>query len=301
MTLRQALYLARPHTLPASLAPIVAALALAAFDGHFRPITAILTLLVGILAQIVSNIANDLFDFKKGADGDNRQGFERPLSVGKISYLEVKRLLISCLVITCLVGISLIFLTSPWLLIVGVFVVLGAIAYTGGPYPLAYHGLGEVMVFLFYGLVAGAGTYYVQCATLSGEAVALAAAMGFASCNILVVNNYRDVKEDTLSGKRTLMVRFGKSLAPKLYLANLLLSGLLLFPFYSVVGMLTSGIYLAQMMHIQRVMLKSEGQQLNKVLVQTAQGLLFFTLNALVVITVHYLWGTALGGLHHHH
>ncbi len=300
MTPRQVLHLVRPHTLPASLAPVVTALALAALDGFFCPTTAILTVLVGVLAQIVSNIANDLFDFKKGADGKDRKGFERPLSLGKISYREVKCLLIISIVATALTGIALILLTSPWLSIVGALVILGAIAYTGGPFPFAYHGLGEVMVFLFYGLVAGGGTYYIQSGTLSWEAIALASAMGFASCNILVVNNYRDVAEDTLSGKRTLFVRFGKSLAPKLYLANLLLSVLLLFPFYSIIGMLSSGIYLAQMMHLQRTMLHTEGAQLNKVLVRTAQGVVLFALNALIVIFVHYQWGTALEGLHHH-
>lgn len=302
MTLRQVLHLVRPHTLPASLAPVITALALAALDGFFRPTTAILTVLVGLLAQIISNIANDLFDFKKGADGKERKGFERPLSLGKVSYREVKNLLIITLIATALTGIALILLSSPWLFIVGALVILGAIAYTGGPFPFAYHGLGEVMVFLFYGLVAGGGTYYIQCGTLSWEAIALASAMGFASCNILVVNNYRDVEEDTLSGKRTLFVRFGKSLAPKLYLANILLSVLLLFPFYSysIIGMLSSGIYLAQMMHLQRAMLHTEGAQLNKVLVRTAQGVVLFAFNALIVIFVHYQWGTALGGLHHH-
>ena len=300
MTLRQVLHLVRPHTLPASLAPVVTALALAALDGFFCPTTAILTVLVGVLAQIVSNIANDLFDFKKGADGKDRKGFERPLSLGKISYREVKCLLIVSIVATSLTGIALILLTSPWLSIVGALVILGAIAYTGGPFPFAYHGLGEVMVFLFYGLVAGGGTYYIQCGTLSWEAIALASAMGLASCNILVVNNYRDVAEDALSGKRTLFVRFGKSLAPKLYLANVLLSVLLLFPFYSIIGMLSSGIYLAQMMHLQRTMLHTEGAQLNKVLVRTAQGVVLFALNALIVIFVHYQWGAALEGLHHH-
>ena len=154
MTPRQVLHLVRPHTLPASLAPVVTALALAALDGFFCPTTAILTVLVGVLAQIVSNIANDLFDFKKGADRKDRKGFERPLSLGKVSYREVKRLLIISIVATALTGIALILLTSPWLSIVGALVILGAIAYTGGPFPFAYHGLGEVMVFLFYGLVA---------------------------------------------------------------------------------------------------------------------------------------------------
>lgn len=202
---------------------------------------------------------------------------------------------------TSLTGLVLVALTSPWLLLVGLAVIAGAIAYTGGPYPLAYHGLGEVMVFLFYGLIAGCITYFIQCQTLTWEAVALASSMGLASCNILIVNNYRDIEEDTTSGKRTIFVRFGKQLAPKLYMSNLLLSILLLFPFYSIIGMLSSGIYLAQMMYVQRVMARTEGEQLNNVLVQTARGVVFLALNVAFVLIIHYAISPHWGELHHHH
>ncbi len=301
MTFRQAVYLARPHTLPASIAPIVVALILAGFHTHLNILTAILTLAVGVGAQVVSNVANDLFDFKKGADGKKRQGFERPISSGKLSYSEVKAFLFVTVGFTSLTGLVLVALTSPWLLLVGLAVIAGAIAYTGGPYPLAYHGLGEVMVFLFYGLIAGCITYFIQCQTLTWEAVALDSSMGLASCNILIVNNYRDVEEDTASGKRTIFVRFGKQLAPKLYMSNLLLSILLLFPFYSIIGMLSSGIYLAQMMYVQRVMARTEGEQLNNVLVQTARGVVFLALNVAFVLIIHYAISPHWGELHHHH
>lgn len=292
MTFKQAFYLTRPHTLSASIAPVLSALTLVFCSQKFLPHwdTAVLCLLITVLAQIISNVANDLFDFKQGADGANRKGFKRPIATGELSYKEVLLMLIFLLLITASLGIALILLSSPWLLFLGVIILLGAIAYTGGPFPLAYHGLGEVMVFLFYGLAATLGTYFVQCGTLTSEAIALAAALGFANCNILVVNNLRDVAEDASSGKRTLLVRFGKELGPKLYLANLLLSLLLLYPFYSIWGIFSSGLYLIFMMRQYKKLIHAEGTQFNPILVTTARGVLLLALNAIFMIVLHYTY-----------
>lgn len=273
MTLRQVLYLLRPHTFPASLSPVIVALALAFVDRReLRYSQAILTLLVALLAQSLSNVANDFFDYKKGADGSDRRGFERLLSSGKVSYQSVKGMMYILVGLTALSGITLVALSSWYLVGLGFFIIVLAIAYTGGPFPLAYRGWGEVLVFLFYGIVPGLISYYIQTDTFTLTSLLLSVSVGCANVNILLVNNYRDYESDKACGKNTLIVRFGKELAPLLYLCNLLLSTALLIPISSLWGMFLLGGYLFFMLRVFRQMKLNEGEALNRVLVSTAKG-----------------------------
>ncbi len=290
MTLRQVFYLLRPHTFPASLTPVVVVLVLTFVErgGLLFP-QAILALLVAVLAQSLSNVSNDLFDYKKGADGALRKGFERPLASGKVTYKAVKNLAICLAFLTVLSGGILIALSSWYLSFLGILVIVAAVAYTGGPFPLAYHGWGEVLVFLFYGIVPGLTSYYIQTDTLSLDALLLSASVGCANVNILLVNNYRDYESDKACGKRTLIVRYGKELAPLLYLCNLLLSVAFLLPFASLWGIVLLGIYLAFMLSVLRQLKVKQGEELNAVLIATAKGVSFLSLCIVALLSIDFL------------
>lgn len=280
------LALLRPHTLPASISPVAVAIAYALTDGTFRPLQAILALVVAVTAQTVSNVANDWFDYKKGADTDARVGFERGISKGWLSERQVLGALFFFIILLALSGLALCAVSSWWMLGVGIVVAIGALAYSAGPYPLAYHGLGEVAVFVFYGLVPVLFTYYVQAGHFPMELWHLGASMGFAGVNILVVNNYRDYAEDRRSGKRTILVIKGRDLGPRLYLACGLLSIMVLYPFYSAPGFLFLLFYLAFLMTNYRRLSTQDGAALNPLLARTARALFLL---AAVTIAMLYL------------
>lgn len=215
---------ARPRTLPAAVAPVVAAAALAWHDGGFAAAPAALCLGFALLVQIGTNFANDYYDFVKGADTAARVGPRRAVAAGLVSPATMKRAMIATFAAAFAVGLGLIAWGGPWLLAVGVASILCGVAYTGGPFPLAYHGLGDVFVFLFFGLVAVGGTYFVQAGRVTLDAVLVGAAIGALAANILVVNNYRDVETDAAAGKRTLVVRLGRSAARAQFAGSLLLA-----------------------------------------------------------------------------
>ena len=204
---------ARPRTLPAAVAPVLVGSALAARDGYFDPTAAALCLAFALLVQIGTNFANDYYDFLRGADTAARVGPRRAVAAGWVTPAEMRRAMIGVFAAAFLAGLGLIFWGGPWLLAIGVASIAGGYAYTGGPWPLAYHGLGDLFVFVFFGLVAVTITYFVQAGTISGEAVMAAVPIGLLTANILVVNNYRDVETDAAAGKRTLVVRWGRPAA----------------------------------------------------------------------------------------
>ena len=203
--------LTRPRTLFSGLSSVLVALFYAGSLGAIEWVKALLLILVAVSAQIASNIANDLIDYKKGADTDERKGPLRPLSKGLLTEREVKQALYISLAALLISGISLIALSSWWLLFIGGFISIGIFAYSGGPYPLSYHGLGDVAVLVFFGWIPTLTSFYILRGTVSDSTIwHLATAIGLASVNILVVNNYRDVEEDRKAGKQTLIVRMGK-------------------------------------------------------------------------------------------
>lgn len=204
---------ARPRTLPAALAPVLVGSALAWRDGAFDGAAAGLCLAFALLIQIGTNFANDYYDFVHGADTAARVGPRRAVASGLIAPGTMKAAMIAVFATAFLTGLGLIFWGGPWLLLVGVASIASGIAYTGGPWPLAYHGLGDVFVFVFFGLVAVTVTYFVQAGHVTGDAFLAASAIGVLAANILVVNNYRDVETDAAARKRTLVVRWGRPAA----------------------------------------------------------------------------------------
>lgn len=214
---------ARPRTLPAAIAPVVVATALAGADWNwFR---AALALKVGVWLQIGVNYANDYSDGVKGSD-DNRIGPTRLVASGLATAVQVKRAAFTSFGIASIAGIWLSLLSSPWLIVVGVAAIAAAWGYTGGKNPYGYSGLGEVSVFVFFGLAATVGTYFAQTGQITALSVLCAVPMGVLSCAILAVNNIRDRAQDELVGKRTLAVRVGDSKARKGFVALLVIAHL---------------------------------------------------------------------------
>lgn len=203
----------RPRTLPAAVAPVLVGSALAWRDGAFDARAAGLCLAFALLVQIGTNFANDYYDFIQGADTAARVGPRRAVAAGLIAPAVMRRAMVLVFAVAFACGLGLIAWGGPWLLVVGVASILCGVAYTGGPWPLGYHGLGDVFVFLFFGLVAVGATYFVQAGRIATEAVLAAVPVGLLAVNILVVNNYRDADTDTAAGKRTLVVRFGRPFA----------------------------------------------------------------------------------------
>ncbi|MBS0662297.1 MAG: 1,4-dihydroxy-2-naphthoate polyprenyltransferase [Verrucomicrobia bacterium] len=207
------LHAARPRTLPAAVAPVLVGSGLAWKDGRFDARAAGLCLGFSLLIQIGTNFANDYYDFVKGADTAARVGPRRAVAAGLIAPGTMRVAMWLAFAASFLCGLGLIAWGGPWLVAIGVASILCGIAYTGGPWPLGYHGLGDVFVFGFFGLVAVGATYFVQAGRVSGDALLAAVPIGLLTTNILVVNNYRDVETDRAAGKRTLVVRFGRGFA----------------------------------------------------------------------------------------
>lgn len=204
---------ARPRTLPAAIAPVLAASALAWRDGDFHAPAALACLAFALLIQIGTNFANDYYDFVKGADTAERVGPRRAVAAGLVAPATMRRAMIGVFALAFAVGLTLLGLGGWPLLAVGVASIVCGVAYTGGPYPLGYNGLGDVFVFIFFGLVAVGATYFVQAGVITTDAWIIGTGIGGLAANILVVNNYRDAETDAKAGKRTLVVRFGRRFA----------------------------------------------------------------------------------------
>lgn len=209
MNWRPWLLAARPRTLSAALVPVMVGVALAVRDGRFHLLVFLATLAVALLLQIGANFANDVFDFMKGADVARRG----PTRVTQSGLLSVNQMLAGTGVVfgaAALIGLYLVYVGGWPLLVVGALAIVSALAYTGGPWPLGYHGLGDLFVFVFFGLVAVIGSYYLQTGAVTLLSVLVAIPIGLLITSILVVNNLRDIETDRAAGKRTLAVRIGE-------------------------------------------------------------------------------------------
>jgi 1,4-dihydroxy-2-naphthoate octaprenyltransferase len=200
----------RPRTLPAAVAPVVVGTGLAISQGGFRLFPALAALSGALLLQIAVNLANDYFDCVKGVDGPGRLGPIRVTESGLIAPKHIKAAMITVFGCSAATGLYLIMVAGWPVLAMGLASILAAVAYSGGPYPLASHGLGDISVFIFFGLVAVCGTYYVQTLHLTALAVSAAIPVGLLITAILVVNNLRDIPTDRRAGKRTLAVILGR-------------------------------------------------------------------------------------------
>lgn len=272
---------ARPKTLPASVSPVLLGSALAYYDGMFDLLPATLCLLVALFAQIASNFANDYFDYKKGADREDRLGPARAVAQGWISPKAMLAGTFVTLGLACLFGLLLVCFADWRLLLVGVAIAICVLAYSAGPFPLAYNGLGDVCVLLFYGIIPVCFTYYVQTLSFSLLSFLLSVALGLLSVNILVVNNYRDYAQDKAARKRTTIVLFGRRFGRVLYVLNECVAFLLVLPLIlDAPGwvLFLFALLFALCFLTTRELFMLEGKALNRTLGHTARNVFFFAL-----------------------
>jgi len=271
----------RPRTLPAAASGVVAGTALALHDRAFHPFPALAALLVALLLQIGSNLANDVFDFERGVDSARSHGPLRVTQSGLLAPGKVKVGMWSVFALAALFGLYLAFEAGWVVLLVGLAAILSAITYTGGPFPLGHYGLGDLFVFLFFGLASVAGTYYVQTGKVSPAAWWMSLPVGLIIVGILVVNNLRDIETDRLAGKHTLAVMLGVRFVKGEYLFCLLLSFLCL-PVLSAYGVipwwsLLPWVTLPLASKLTRVVFTQKGKALNAALGGTGQLALGFS------------------------
>ena len=273
---------ARPKTLPAAIAPVLVGTAMAIHDGAFRPLPALAALLGSLLLQIGVNLANDYFDYVKGVEQPDRKGPIRVTQAGLIPPKQVRNGMIATFVLSAVIGVYLIIVGGWPILAIGVASILSALAYSGGPFPLASHGLGDLFVFIFFGLSAVCGTYWVQALKLPTLVILTAVPPGLLITAILVVNNLRDIEQDRRAGKNTLAVILGETEARVEY-AMLLLAAYLIPVSLLAAGQMKAWVLLPLVtipLGIQLVRAitgPNEGPPMNKALAGTAQLALFYS------------------------
>jgi 1,4-dihydroxy-2-naphthoate octaprenyltransferase len=282
---------ARPQTLAAAFVPVLVGCALAARNNQLNWIVAGVALLCAFLIQIGTNFANDYFDFVKGADSDDRIGFKRATASGQVSRQQMLWATIGTMLLAFVCGLYLVWHAGLIVLAIGILCIICGVLYTGGPFPLGYNGLGDLFVFLFFGIVAVMTTYYVNALSWSVPSFWASLAVGALSTNILVVNNLRDVEQDGPAGKNTLGVLFGENVLRWEYLLmlgiafaiplhfyfQLAYSGLIFLPFFSLPA---AGWLLHQVW-------KAPKEKLNATLEHTAQ---FMTVYC-VLFAAGIVWG----------
>ncbi|MFC2102906.1 1,4-dihydroxy-2-naphthoate polyprenyltransferase [Bacteroidota bacterium] len=219
----------RPKTLLAAVVPVMVGSALAISQNSFTIIYSVIAVLCSILIQIGTNFTNDLYDYLRGADNENRKGPLRVLAAGLISPTEMKFAVVTVFGTAFLLGLYLVYSCGIVVLVIGILSILAGLAYTAGPFPLAYNGLGDVFVFSFFGLVGTAGTYYLHLHEFNLLSVLASIPVGALITNILVVNNYRDIEEDREAHKYTLAVKLGRTFTKYQFINSIVISYLILF------------------------------------------------------------------------
>jgi 1,4-dihydroxy-2-naphthoate octaprenyltransferase len=273
---------ARPKTLSAASVPVLVGSACAFALGHLQLGPALAALGGALLLQIGANFANDVYDYEKGADTAERLGPTRAVQAGLISPAAMKRGMYAVFALALLLGIYLTFVAGPIILGIGIVSILSAIAYTGGPYPLGYNGLGDVFVFVFFGLVAVCGTAFVQLGHVPPLALWCSLPVGALATAILVVNNLRDHEQDARVGKRTLAVRWGERAV--IYEYGLLLALAYAVPLYLATSATRGRFVLLPLVtlplgrQLMRAVATERGRDLNARLAGTAKLLLLFGL-----------------------
>lgn len=266
---------ARPKTLPAAAAPVIVGAAVAISEGVFRFSPALAALLGALLIQIGANFANDVFDFKKGADTTERLGPVRVTQAGLLSPNQVMAGMWLTFGLATIVGLYLVAIGGWPIVVIGLLSIASGIAYTGGPYPLGYHGLGDLFVFIFFGLIAVCGTYYVQAGAVSPAAIWAAFPVGFLATAILVVNNLRDIETDRAAGKKTLAVRLGRKGAQLEYLLLLglayIVPALMWIAGVSTLWLLLTWLSLPLIRSLIQLVRHATGRPLNQALAETAR------------------------------
>lgn len=272
----------RPKTLPAAGAGVVVGSVLAWSDGLFSAGPAAAALLIALLLQIGSNLANDVYDHERGSDTAARQGPLRVTNAGLLSARQVKQGMAVVFLAAFALGLYLTFLQGWVVLVIGLSAIVAAIAYTGGPYPLGYHGLGEVFVFLFFGLAAVVGTYFVQTGHTTTLAWLMAIPIGLIITALLVVNNLRDISEDATAGKRTIAVRIGARATQVEYAVCLLIAyaipAVLIITRQLPLPALVTYLSFPVAVKATSVVFTGAGRELNPALALTSQTALLYSL-----------------------
>ena len=287
---------ARPKTLTGAIIPVLIGTSLAFSDGQFQMIPALLCLLFACGMQIAANFINDLFDYLKGSDREDRLGQERACAQGWITPDAMKWGIGMTIILSCIIGLGI--LNQCWgrlphggweLIVLGMFCVIFAFLYTA---ILSYQGWGDLLVLVFFGFVPVGGTYYVQAYTLTPSVIVASVISGLVIDTLLVVNNYRDRKQDALSGKRTLIVRFGERFGRYFYLWLGIIATLLCFWFVHT-GSLTLTefiwapcVYLSLHILTWRKMVRiRSGKKLNRILGETSRNMLLLGLLLAVALS----------------
>lgn len=270
----------RPKTLVAGISPALIGTALCISEGRFNWVIFLFTLLTGLCIQIGTNLANDYYDFVKGADTGERKGFMRVTQAGLVPPSAMKRAIIATFALAFLCGCYLIFQGGVGIAVMLALYILLSVLYTAGPFPLAYLGLGDLFVLFLYGPFAVLITYYLQMGTLSKDAFLVGLAPGALSMAILVVNNVRDIDEDRKANKKTLPVRFGRTFGKCQFVCSILLA---LVPtlFYSSThpfSLLTLLILLPALPLMRFMIRNQDARLLNQLFGKTGQLLWLYTL-----------------------
>ncbi len=274
---------ARPKTLAAAFVPVLVGATIAYQHELINWMATTVALICAFLIQIGTNFANDYFDFVKGADTEERIGFERATAKGLISPKTMLNATIICMALAFVFGLYLVWIGGTVVLIIGLFSLLFGVLYTGGPFPLGYNGLGDLFVFIFFGIVAVMTTYYVNALSWSVDTFWASLAVGALCTNILVVNNLRDVEQDKIAGKKTLGVLFGETMLKVEYTLMLLLAFAIPPHFYfqldyEVWIFLPFLILPVALLHTKTIWTETEKRNLNQQLEKTAKFMTLFGL-----------------------
>jgi 1,4-dihydroxy-2-naphthoate octaprenyltransferase len=283
----------RPRTLPAAAAGVVMGAALSWRDSVFRLDAALVCLFTALLLQIGSNLANDVFDFERGTDTAERLGPTRVTQAGILSPGEVKIGMAVVFVLAALLGLYLVWLGGWVIIVLGIAAIISAIAYTGGPFPIGYYGLGDVFVFIFFGLASVAGTYYIQAGFVTPAVWWMTIPPGMIITAILVVNNLRDLENDRKAGKHTMAVRLGEQGTKIQYLICMAIAYLVLIPVIDLTLIpwttLLAWLSLPIAYQATKIVLTQKGRPLNMALAKTGQTALVFSLLFAIGLIVNSL------------
>ena len=286
--LKHWLLASRPKTLPASVVPVLVGTALAYSVGEFKWVPAVVCFLFALIAQIVSNLFNDYFDYKNGNDRADRIGPDRAVSKGWIRPKSMLRASLMLIALACLLGCILIYYAGWEILWVGIAVSIGAFAYSAGPYPLASRGLGDVCVILFYGIIPVGFTYYVQALDWTTPLSLCGLSVGFVTTNILVANNFRDREQDKRVGKNTSIVLFGATFGKWFYFINgiIAVATCLFFFLYKMnYAAILPALYLIPHLLTWKEMCRiNKGKELNKILGRSSVNTIVFGLLLIIGI-----------------
>ncbi len=284
----------RLRTLPVSMAGVLAGCGCAILQHAFSWLPALLCLLFALSAQVASNFGNEYYDFKNGVDRKGRDGFRRGVAEGDITPQAMKRATYAMLGIAALIGCLLLFYGGLWLVPVGCAILLFALAYSAGPFPLSHHGLGDITVVLFFGVVPVTFTCYLQMGCWGNLPLLLATsvAIGMLAANVLIVNNYRDMEDDMAVGKRTTVVIFGRSVMEHVYLLSGIFAMLLMAPLWLSMASWALTLPVAYILLHAAIwcrLVHSRGASLNPLLGVTALNMFVFTVLLVVFCYINSL------------